>query len=864
MSLSLASFEIVGSQKRNFVELKGPLGNGNYFDGATFLPTTVASHPVPKSISHSTTQLISSSSSASCEGSCSSSSNDSAQTYLDVASESHSVSFVLSNCHHSTRKTAQKRKHSDQNDEPVCSLSNTRSRSMQVMGQIASTREPPQSSVWDDLNWKLPSSTFVSADEEKGNDTAGIPSAATTTTIRTRTPMACAHSKHMKVQGVIFATPENLHLGNNIWEDTNWHLVISLPTTKKRKTMVTSTISTKNDTSSTDIDDAKRNKRGRRMKAGSKQNAIPRKTGTVKRRLCKIFNEPDNTEQQNFLSRMPIIPNHQTGIAYLMKNQNFGNHQLSFVDSPYSLYRWLRIRVTAGLVRSSFDFLHRIMKKYYDEVYEVFKNRENDLIQKDKLLSLRDRLAGLWCVYAHFTLEVGCLVFAKERERERSSWKKTLIQNTHVGNGRLGRPNINLGTAKIGDGIEFMPCNSNNSNNASDFEDDQKFSIVVKNNSDSLPKPGIQVEKRSKAALEKDPQLFPKSYENLKNHPSKFIVTMSTIYDGKYLGFINCMKIRNFEEFEAVSVNELAEKYVEYLNRSGVKEQKNIRSEINSICILKRIIRNLYNDSSGNMVEKCPSSTHTAPRKSMKPTPQVQRGRKTSRAQNDLTFDDFSNHAISILLAARDCPLVGNHTAIGVSLGRLIVSTTVMKELKPGCARVELSRQTFSTNIKSAIDVCWDSIDVCHCDRHTYRRYAIRPVSKTTLKSLSNFEIKCNKSNLENEIKIRIQEGIESTLLLPMTLRNSVSSALFLSEDMVISDEDTIRSLCKELNRWSRLGEMLKVNSHHTIRITPSFDSEMIFAAEELPLYATLKYLSDPLNHYEDVVNSGQGVIWQW
>ena len=69
------------------------------------------------------------------------------------------------------------------------------------------------------------------------------------------------------------------------------------------------------------------------------------------------------------------------------------------------------------------------------------------------------------------------------------------------------------------------------------------------------------------------------------------------------------------------------------------------------------------------------------------------------------------NLAISILLNARDCPLVGNHAAIGICLGRLIVSSAVVKNSTSDSFRVELSRKNMMENIQSAIDVCWSNID---------------------------------------------------------------------------------------------------------------------------------------------------------
>lgn len=775
----MASLETVGSRKRNYVDSIGSLDNNNNVDNTALAVTFSPSQPVARSISHSTAQFISSSSSISCEESCSSSSNDTAQTYSDLASESHTVSFVVTTCHRGTRKSDQERKHNNRNYDLPCSLSNAYRRNIEGIDQIKTEPEPHQSNLWDDLNWT-----------KKGDDTAGTSSATTTTTIHTSMPMACSRSKHSKVQGIMFATSKPLHSEKMVWEDTHWQLTTFSSTTKKRKTTRMLTMSTENDTtvahpkspsrvgtSCYDIDDATAsNKRVKRLKKRLEQNLVPTKNGSVKRRLYKRFNEPDNTEQNNHISLWPIMPTLNTGITYLLKNQHLGGHRSSSIGSPYTLYRWLRVRLAAGIVRSSFDFLHRMLKKYYDEMAEVVKNIEKDKAHTETLallVSLRDRLAGIWCVYAHFTLEVGCLVFARARKRERSSWKKTSSQKNILDNRRCEKNEEKIFTMEIGVENEIGPCSSKNSNNTSNFKDDQKTSTVLKNKSVPIPTFGILVEK----------------------------------------SFINAT---------------------------------------------------LCNGLPTNRVEKHPSPTQTALKGLMKHVSLKERDKEISKMQDDLSFHDFSNLAISILLVARDCPLVGNHIAIGASLGRLIVSSTVMEESKTDCTRVELSRETLLTNIKSAIDVCWDSIDVCRGNRRTNRRYAIRPISMTAIRSLSNFQLKCGKSNWEKEDGTQVQEGIKSTLLLPTTLRNALSSTLFSNEGMVVSDKDTTRCLCKEVNRWSRLRERLEVNSQHTIRITPSCDSEVSFAAEELPLYASLESLSDPLNRYKDVVTPGKGIIWQW
>ncbi|KAL3907608.1 MAG: hypothetical protein SGILL_008803 [Bacillariaceae sp.] len=80
--------------------------------------------------------------------------------------------------------------------------------------------------------------------------------------------------------------------------------------------------------------------------------------------------------------------------------------------SPSSLYRWLRVRMTAGLVRSSLSIIHKQLQQGYEDAKRMM-TKMDDVPFPDKfvleLMAIRDRLASLWCVYVHFILEVGKL-----------------------------------------------------------------------------------------------------------------------------------------------------------------------------------------------------------------------------------------------------------------------------------------------------------------------------------------------------------------------------------------------------------------------------------------------------------------------
>mmetsp|Transcript_27529 Transcript_27529/g.60815 ORF Transcript_27529/g.60815 Transcript_27529/m.60815 type:complete len:327 (-) Transcript_27529:188-1168(-) len=312
--------------------------------------------------------------------------------------------------------------------------------------------------------------------------------------------------------------------------------------------------------------------------------------------------------------------------------------------------------------------------------------------------------------------------------------------------------------------------------------------------------------------------------------------------------------------------NEVEQVHFENVDASTVQMDENDRRAHNSISTLHGMLQECSKIPSSERVENCLLPKQGTPIIS---TDEYSRQGKEAIVQNeqkDLTFDDVSNHAISILLAARDCPLVGNHTDIAISLVRLIVSSTVMEQSKNDCPRVELSRELFSAKINLAIDVCKDNIDGCRCKLRANRRYKTKPVFETAIRSLSDFQVPYEMLHVEKRMgPPTIYKEIKSTLLLPVTLQKKLSSSLSVSEGAVRSDRGTISSLCQELNKLSRLAENLELNPNRTIRITPCFDLEQSFAAETLPLFSSLTILSDPLNHYGELPNSGDRlVVWQW
>mmetsp|Transcript_7476 Transcript_7476/g.16094 ORF Transcript_7476/g.16094 Transcript_7476/m.16094 type:complete len:743 (-) Transcript_7476:156-2384(-) len=726
-SSSFASSGI--SPKRKFEVLKGALGDDH---SATRTILLVASSTPDESVSKALKENVmpvSSCSSESCEQSCSSSSNDSAQAFLEFPEESYVPSALMTpglvtpglTRSHDRRHRDERRTEKDDvkidihtNDSFPFS-SDSHRRHSKIRDVLFSSSKDPYSNTWDECSWNLSVSSCFSDGRKRGTATIHT----TTPTI----PCSClrritptkpyARPRGRKVESAVYAAiPAIFHTEEPIWEDTNGPLLTWSCARKKQKTMGGVTNVTKNDASC--IDEGIFERLYRSKESIIKGCGLPSVIDSVEWRLWRRLHQRDDAKPQSYLPRTLMIPSRKVTLS---KSQHHGNHRLSSIDSPYTLYRWLQIRLAAGLFRSSFDFLHRKLERYYKEAKEIICKLEQDSTQEDELASLfnlRDRIADIWCVYSHFSLEVGCLALAKKRKN--ASSKKA---------------------------NESMCCISPRSKEISDI--------------------GLK--------------------ESLK---TDFGVTDS----GNEIKDTSCYQEESRQEMEN---------------------------------------RNIPNEESG------------------------------------IEFEDISNHAISILLKARDCPLVGSHTAIMISLVRLIVSATAMEKEESDCLGVELSRQVFSSKIQSAIDACWDNVDSCRSNSHKKRRFTIKDVSKKTIRVLSNFEGNCQKLQAEKEIvKAEVEKGIESTLFLPMDLRNTLSSTTLLSEAVIRRDKDVIRCLGIELNRLSRLGEVLAVNSHRAVRVTTSCDSELSFAAEELPLLAVVESLSDPLNHYEEVDTLGKGVIWHW
>lgn len=535
--------------------------------------------------------------SVSGEESTTSHSNESVETDSDTVSESQAIFSFGSDCN----EINWRRRRKDKNHTIHWFWLLPQKQHRQEMDPPVSLPELPESdTIWDDSSWGLLISKSISKKRKQEMNKIATSSTKLTSSMHASTPVEYNRSKHRKVQGFVFATAEPFE--------------------------------------------------------GSRK-----RYNTASRKICaKIFNHDRKMPTQKFLLRIPLVPRFRNKRKVL----SLGTRQSPSVNSPSFLYRWLRVQLESGSVLSAFAYLNRLLKSGYDDVVQVVENLQKDgahPVEISSLESWKEKIAGIWCVYAHFLLEAGCLLLDRINERE-----------------------------------------------------------------------------------------------------------------------------YHFQE---------------------------------------------------NM----------------------------SRVESELSFEDFFNLAISILWHLRNCPLVGDHASIGICLGRLIVSSTIPKHSMPNSFQVEISRKAMVENIQSAIDVCWDSIDLCRLCGNKMKRYSPKPLSKKFIQSLSKFELYFDETNNSAKHDREVVEiEILSTLLLPMNLRNSVPSGLCLSKEMSVDNRFHINSLCKELNRWSRLGEKLEVNAQYTVRLRAYDEPDVSFVVDELPLYMAIEILTDPLDSYKDIPSPGKEIIWNW
>jgi hypothetical protein len=284
------------------------------------------------------------------------------------------------------------------------------------------------------------------------------------------------------------------------------------------------------------------------------------------------------------------------------------------------------------------------------------------------------------------------------------------------------------------------------------------------------------------------------------------------------------------------------------------------------------LVRLLKNTMQMNYNPTPPKMPTTTPKPEVKKVRKIefgeQRQKNDKKASSSVTFQDLSNYAISILMKARTCPLVGNHASIVLSLGRMIVSSyAVGNTVGGGGATIDLSRKGLCDRIQVAIDACWDSMDMCHDEqRYKAKRFSVDQTSaQKALKAFSDVDIKYRKLIHEKRVpKLTLQQSMEATIELPQSFFDSEIGLE--KRDQIFGDRNMVRSLCGELNRWSQLKEeLVDGNMDRSVKLSRSNNRCLSFGAEELPLFACMETGPSPMDvHVLNSEDETAMVLWEW
>jgi hypothetical protein len=480
--------------------------------------------------------------------------------------------------------------------------------------------------------------------------------------------------------------------------------------------------------------------------------------------------------------------------------------------SPYGLYRWLRVRMTAGHVRSSFSILHKQLQEGYEDAKNIMGKMNGGTypeMQVPELLLIRDRLASLWCVYVHFTLEVG---------------KVTLPDDKPQRTPQLANSNQISTTSR-----------SDTSQNVPEFNMDDTGS--------------------EKCASVED---VPETQQQLPN-----------FLDGG---------LRNDAPMVVPLKRSIVEKIYQRKEKNGLNAKVRFTDAIETSTSISTISRTTANTDSvlgaptlttkEQVVSKKTSATRKTHTNKPKERPKYRNkagGNKKSsgRRKPKVTFQDIVHHAISLLWNARECPLVGNHTALSICLGRLLVSSTALQETKVKSNSTQMPRTQMLETIQFAIAACWDGIDPGQSDTQITDEFKLN--DSTTQNIIDHLSLVDFKGKLHHEKRISHQTLLgefKAVSELPQYLRargGSLENTAFM-----FNDQNTTRCLCTELNRWSRLVEKLEVFAETTYKLKPSCGGKLAFLEEELPLFLPLDVHDSEIELFDADDENQALILWEW
>lgn len=649
-------------------------------------------------------------------------------------------------------------------------------------------------------------------------------------------------------------------------------------------------------------------------------------------------------------------------------NRNCSPLPVKPLSTRHLLYRWLRVRLVAGLIRSSLTFLHEILERKYREATVLLRGLQNDSNDPERyllpLIELRDVLADVWCVYAHFSIDVGLLALDKVESRPKAQTRKpTIIQrnmpcysNEHseryeaspgekdptlTNNAAYVEfgTSVDLQAPVIADFLQEEGMAVNESFVTVEPEKEEEIVINVQPPSTTKGSPqqceyygaaqyyDDEVTEKTESRGEQAPSLArpsevdimdrnevgpilesaneddiidvlnsptnqldapqcndvvdltdktTSSASAMRPNPSgEYSVETNDSSSGSFMAvltesvsaLVTKLGIREPEEFLQRSTKSLREELVEVRLEQGSPPLKDSQSAGATISASKARIKAWSAVKNG---VKQPFREYDRPSnttRKVKRGMDNQRSRKQAgnlhflqescdcleknqkeRVPNEITFRDVAEHAISILSAARGCPLVGNHTLIALNFGRLIVSTSAVEYADGSLVPIPLSKCELTSKINAAIGSCWDVIRTCRGISECERRSKLSPTTtQQVIEFLAEFEFRSPKLGNEKRVSKRALEfGMKEVLNLPKTLREATKY-----ERTVFNDSNTIRALCEEINKWSRLEELVESNSEYRFRLRPSHEASSSILTDDLPLFAPLECHLETLDRVE-------------
>ena len=246
-------------------------------------------------------------------------------------------------------------------------------------------------------------------------------------------------------------------------------------------------------------------------------------------------------------------------------------------------------------------------------------------------------------------------------------------------------------------------------------------------------------------------------------------------------------------------------------------------------------------------------------------------------------IDDYVE---TVLLAARACPLVGNHSWTVLALGRYRMTKLALQhDPMPTSSLVTIKHADVQDVISSSIAACWDAMDDCCrgiCNgshqpgagvdatlrrprrstmsqqqrRHASCRQEMDEIVHGIALCLDQFHV--IESRLGKEPRMSLEEiqrclsrtvGLSKKFAEQVKPKSRLSGGVSTLTSHIFMDRNSIRDLSLELNRWSRLGEHLhtkqllgqQITLLRPIQSTSMSHSTTCNLLDELPLFQFIK-----------------------